>query len=188
MIAALVSSLLIPFLSLSIPCFPGQYCVSLHLQQQVAHRSLGPRVRHSPYCPVANLQSCCSVPPHLCNFSQKEMRRHGEVCVTPCVWMLLQRRVWKAASGGNSSGYCRPPRRSMNRAGGRQLTRAMLWSTQQSQPLTFMSAKFTQKCFFLNPPQAIKLWSRLISCHISFLKSELACADTRETYNIFTRT
>lgn len=46
----------------------------------------------------------------------------------------------------------------------------------------------TKMFFFLNPPQAIKLWSRLISCHISCLKPELACADTEETYNFFTCT
>lgn len=83
---------------------------------------------------------------------KRRCRGTGEVCVTVRVWML-QRQVWKARSRGNSRGYCRPPWRSMNWAGGRQLIHAVLWSAQQSLPLTFMSAKFTQKCFFfLNPP------------------------------------
>lgn len=129
---------------------------------------------------------------------------HLLLCASAPLWLLLQGPVeaqgrcvslWVhgcCCKGGyerqtvrNSSGYCRPPQGSMNRASRRQLIHAVLWSMQKSQPLSFISAKFTQKCFFLNPPQAIKLWSRLISCHISFLKSELACADTRETYNIF---
>lgn len=83
---------------------------------------------------------------------KRRCRGTGEVCVTAGVWML-QRQVWKASSRGNSRGYCRPPWRSVNWAGRRQLICAVLWSVQQSLPLTFMSAKFTQKCFFfLNPP------------------------------------
>lgn len=54
----------------------------------------------------------------------------GEVCVTLDARMLLQRRVWKANSVGNSSGYRRLPQGSMNRASRRQLIHAVLWSMQ----------------------------------------------------------